>query len=517
MQLLLLALVALAGLFLASYFVLLSYSRFIERARGKPSTALPVSGDGTPLDRLVAPLIAQHEGETGLVLLPENLDAFAVRAQAARQAGRSLDLQYYLWQGDLTGRLLAAEVIAAADRGVRVRLLLDDINAHGYDRSYLALNAHPNISVRLFNPRLTRGGLFRRALETVLRGIRITRRMHNKAWITDGRIAVIGGRNIGDAYFDAGQNANFRDLDLLAVGTAVPQAEAVFDKYWNSQAVIPIGALGRQRKRGLRRLRRRLAALTSDAASRPYLGRVEEQVTVRDLLSGKGRIHWTSTARIVADPPRKAKGTGQPDWLMPAIRPLLMSARTDLEIISPYFIPGRAGTAQLIELAKQGTRVSVLTNSLAATDVTAVHGAYARSRRPLLEGGIDLFELKPYDVRRRNSLFGSRSARLHTKAFTVDDRLGFVGSMNFDPRSESLNTEMGVIFEHADLVREIREIFASETSLQRSYRIGLERGRILWQDGAPGAVTILRDEPEAALGRRLLARIIALLPIESQL
>jgi putative cardiolipin synthase len=194
-----------------------------------------------------------------------------------------------------------------------------------------------------------------------------------------------------------------------------------------------------------------------------------------------------------------------------------MSARTDLEIISPYFIPGRAGTAQLIELAKQGTRVSVLTNSLAATDVTAVHGAYARSRRPLLEGGIDLFELKPYDVRRRNSLFGSRSARLHTKAFTVDDRLGFVGSMNFDPRSESLNTEMGVIFEHADLVREIREVFASETSLQRSYRIGLERGRILWQDGAPGAVTILRDEPEAALGRRLLARIIALLPIESQL
>lgn len=517
MQLVLLALVALAGLFLASYLALLSYSRFIERASGKPAIALPVAEDAMPLDKLVAPLTAQHEGETGLILLPGNLDAFAVRALAARQAGRSLDLQYYLWQGDLTGRLLAAEIIAAADRGVRVRLLLDDINTHRYDRSYLALNAHPNIFVRLFNPSLTRGGTLRRGLEMMLRAVRFTRRMHNKAWITDGRIAVIGGRNIGDAYFDAGQNANFRDLDLLALGPAVRQAEAVFDKYWNSRAVIPIGALGRQRKRGLRKLRRRLAALTADEASRPYLKRVEEQATIRDLLSGKGRIHWTATARIVADPPGKVKGTGQKNWLMPVIRPLLMSATADLEIISPYFIPGGAGTAQLIDLAKKGVRVSVLTNSLAATDVIAVHGAYARCRRPLLEGGVGLFELKPYDERRRNSLFGSRSARLHTKAFTVDDRLGFVGSMNFDPRSESLNTEMGVVFEHEGLVREIRKIFANETSPQKSYRIGLDRGHVIWQDGAPGAVTILRDEPEAALGRKLLARLIAFLPIESQL
>jgi putative cardiolipin synthase len=202
---------------------------------------------------------------------------------------------------------------------------------------------------------------------------------------------------------------------------------------------------------------------------------------------------------------------------MPVIRPLLMSATNDLEIISPYFIPGSAGTAQFTGLAKKGVGVSVLTNSLAATDVTAVHGAYARCRRPLLEGGVRLFELKPYDEHRRHSLFGSRSARLHTKAFTVDDRLGFVGSMNFDPRSESLNTEMGVVFEHAGLVREIRDIFAKETSSQRSYRIGLDRGRLIWQDGTAGAVTILRDEPEAALGRKMLARLIAFLPIESQL
>jgi putative cardiolipin synthase len=517
MQLILLALVALAGLFLASYLALLSYSRFIERARGKPSIALPVAEDGTPLDKLVAPLVAQREGETGLILLSGNLEAFAVRALAARQAGRSLDLQYYIWQGDLTGRLLAAEVIAAADRGVRVRLLFDDINTHRYDRSYLALNAHPNISVRLFNPSLTRGGMFRRGIEMMLRAVRFTRRMHNKAWITDGRIAVIGGRNIGDAYFDAGQDANFRDLDLLALGSGVQQAEAIFDKYWNSNAVIPIGVLGKGRKRGLRKLRRRLASLTSAEMSRPYLERVGKQATVRDLLSGKGQIHWTATARIVADPPEKVEGTGQKDWLMPVIRPLLMSATTALEIISPYFIPGSSGTTQLTGLAKKGVGVAVLTNSLAATDVTAVHGAYARCRRPLLEGGVRLFELKPYDEHRRNSLFGSRSARLHTKAFTVDDRVGFVGSMNFDPRSKSLNTEMGVVFEHAELVREIREIFAKETSSQRSYRIGLDRGRLIWQDGAAGAVTILRDEPEAAFGRKILARLIAFLPIESQL
>src|SRR5690606_31273368 len=191
--------------------------------------------------------------------------------------------------------------------------------------------------------------------------------------------------------------------------------------------------------------------------------------------------------------------------------------RSDLEIISPYFIPGEAGAGQLVELAKAGVNVSVLTNSLAATDVAAVHGAYARYRKPLLEGGVRLFELKPYDDRSDTSLFGSSGASLHTKAFTVDNRAAFVGSMNFDPRSISLNSEMGILYEHEALVAEIRAIFAEETSAQASYRVRLENGAIVWQDGAEGGGEILRAEPEAGFWRRVAATIIGWLPIESQL
>jgi cardiolipin synthase C len=517
MQLVLIVLVALAGVFLASYFALLSYGRFIKQARGKPSTALPVSDQATPLDRLIAPLLTGRPNESGMILLSGNLDAFAARVLAAREAGRSLDLQYYLWHGDLTGRLLANEVLRAADRGVRVRLLLDDINARRNDRTSLAFDAHPNISVRLFNPSRNRHGPFLLALETVLRAVRITRRMHNKAWIADGRMAVVGGRNIGDPYFDAASSSNFSDLDLLMIGSAVDQAETIFDKYWNSEAAIPIRALGKGRKKALSRLRKRLAALIIDEVSRPYLNRVFEEASASKMLSGEGHIQWTRNATIVADPPEKFRGAGQENWLMRTLEPLLVSARKDLEIISPYFIPGEAGTDRLVRMTHDGVKVSVLTNSLAATDVTAVHGAYARCRHALVEGGVRLFELKPYGNRRRNSLFGSTSASLHTKAFTIDNRSAFVGSMNFDPRSASLNTEMGVVFEQDDLVERIRQIFADETSSERSYRIDIEDDAVVWRDEEAGEVKILKDEPEAGIGRRLLARTIAFLPIQSQL
>jgi putative cardiolipin synthase len=517
MQLVVPAIVALAGLSLAFYLALLAYGLFVKRVHGKRTTALPVADEATSLDRLIAPLLQRRAGESGMLLLSDNLEAFAARVLAAREAGRSLDLQYYLWHDDLTGRLLAHEVLQAADRGVRVRVLLDDINARRNDKTSLAFDAHPNIHVRLFNPSRYRHGPVRLALETALRATRITRRMHNKSWIADGRVAVVGGRNIGDPYFDAASSSNFRDLDLLMIGSAVSQAESVFDNYWNCEAAVPVRALGKGRKRALSRLRKRLAALTEAEASGPYLSRVFEEAGVREMLSGGAELHWTANATIVADPPEKFRGAGQKNWLMRKFEPLLGSAENVLEIISPYFIPGEAGTDQLVTLARQGVDVAVLTNSLAATDVTAVHGAYARRRRALVEGGIRLFELKPYGDRRRSSLFGSTSASLHTKAFMIDNRSAFVGSMNFDPRSAALNTEMGVVFEQDDLVSRIREIFTDETSPRKSYRIAIEAGKILWQDEAQGQIRIFKNEPEAPLGRRLLAKVIALLPIESQL
>lgn len=517
MRLLLIALAAWAGFSLASVLALYSYGRFAKRARGAPSSALPVHAGGTPLDELVAPLLAQRPGQSGLMLLAGNLDAFAVRALTARHAGRSLDLQYYIWQGDLTGRLLAGEILKAADRGVRVRLLLDDINAHPFDRTWLALDAHPNIAVRLFNPSRNRRDALRRAVEMLLRAASVTRRMHNKAWIADGRLAVLGGRNIGDAYFDADETSNFRDMDLLLLGEMVRQTKAIFDDFWNSGAVIPIGALKEPRAGDLPKLRNKLTGLAAQEEARPYLDRVARDPSVRAMLSGEVPIHWMDNARVISDPPEKAAGERQKDWLMQSIRPLIASATTDLELISPYFIPGEAGTDQLVAMVRKGVRVSILTNSLAATDVVAVHGAYAHYRKVLVEAGVRLFELKPYDRHSDVSLFGSSSASLHTKAFTVDGRRGFVGSMNFDPRSVSLNTEMGVMFGHGELVAEISEIFADETSPRKSYRLRLADGKLVWQDRSAGTARTLHEEPGAGIGRRLAAAVIGLLPIQSQL
>src|SRR5690554_1010415 len=209
----LLVLTAGAGFFAAaSFLAVLSYGYFARRSLGAPSHALETELSATELDRAIAPMLERHDGQSGLALISGNLDAFAVRALSARAAGRSLDLMYYYWKGDLTGRLLMKEVLGAADRGVRVRLLIDDINTRGLDRAYRALDTHPNIAVRLFNPSRARHGGLRRGIEMVLRFFSVTRRMHNKAWIVDGRLAIVGGRNIGDAYFGAAETSNFRDI-----------------------------------------------------------------------------------------------------------------------------------------------------------------------------------------------------------------------------------------------------------------------------------------------------------------
>jgi putative cardiolipin synthase len=489
------------------------YGRFAARLDGPPSSAFGVDDGDTALDREIEPLLWQNPGRTGLRLLTDNIEAFALRAAVARSAERSLDLQYYYWKGDLTGGLLADEVIKAADRGVRVRLLLDDINAWGRDSNYRAVDTHPNVEVRLFNPIRCREGSLLRGIEMILRFWSVNRRMHHKAWIADGRVALVGGRNIGDAYFDACEASNFRDMDLLVLGRAVRQVEEVFDSYWNSAMVAPIRNLANLGRFNLGRLRRRLKRLVESDRARPYLERVRNGAAARDLMSGLD-IHWMDKASIVSDPPMKATTDDRDGWLLDAILPVLTGARQTLEITSPYFIPLDSGARLLLGLAGQGVAISVLTNSLAATDVAAVHGGYMRFRKPLVAGGIRLFELRARHGRKDMSLFGSRGASLHTKAFVADGIAGFVGSFNFDPRSVSLNTEMGILFEHAELAREMQAVFAAETAPTRSYRVVLRGGRIGWRDEAG---RILGREPDASLRRRAVATLISALPVESQL
>ncbi|MBD8552977.1 phospholipase D family protein [Rhizobium sp. CFBP 8762] len=501
---------------LASFLAVYFYGRFARKAVGEPSHVLPAQEDETELDRAIVPMLAANSGLNGLRLVASNVEAFIARVMTARHAGRSLDLQYYYWKDDLTGGLLAYEVIKAADRGVRVRLLLDDINASQHDKAYLALCRHDNIEVRLFNPGLNRNGPIRRGLEMVLRPWSATRRMHNKAWIADNRVAIVGGRNIGDAYFDASEASNFRDLDMVMVGPVVDETSHMFDTFWNSGVVLPITALGRARRNRLPKLRKKLKKLVAGPAARPYLDFLRAEHVDQKLMSGDG-LHWTDKARIVFDPPEKAHVEQPENWILQDLLPVLKAATSELQIISPYFIPGPIGTEEFAELVANGVDVSVLTNSLAATDVAAVHGAYSKYRRTLLEDGIKLYELKDMGDPQKLSIFGSKGASLHTKAFTVDGTTAFVGSLNFDPRSAALNTEMGVLFSQQALVEEVRQVFADETSAVNSFQLDLDGGRIVWQDTHEGRGRLSRREPEVGFYRRLTAKVISFLPIESQL
>ena len=511
--------IALAAFVLASLLSLYAYGRFAEDARGAPGHALPVAGEPTPIDRIVRPLTEARPGQAGMAILSDNLDAFAIRAATARSAGRSLDLQYYIWHPDFTGNLLYSELLRAADRGVRVRLLLDDMNVHGSHSVLASLDSHPGIEVRLFNPTRAREGTLARGVELLLRFFSVNRRMHNKAWIADGRVAVVGGRNVGDEYFDAAADMNFLDTDAAVIGPPVRQAERIFDAYWNSPTAIPLAALVQADPEALDQLRASIdAGLQSDRAG-PYARRLQRAQGVRDLVEGRRRLHWTSDASVISDPPEKAQGARPgPDWMTPVLVERASRVKRELKVISPYFVPGEAGVRWIDGLRRRGVDVSILTNSLAATDVLAVHGGYAGYRVPLLRSGVSLFELKPHGASGvRSSLFGSSGASLHTKAFVVDGAHGFIGSFNLDPRSMNLNTEMGLLFDCPGAAAELEALYRSKASPQASYRLGLSDGTLRWYDDAARPPSTWDREPEAGLWSRTMARVIGWLPVESQL
>ncbi|MBQ4853161.1 phospholipase D family protein [Rhodanobacter sp. B2A1Ga4] len=504
-----LVLLVISGLLLAD--------RLTPRATGVPSTALPPQPAQTPIDRELAPYLAAHPGETAATLLPEGLDAFAARAASARLAGRSLDLQYYMWHDDLVGHLLAREVYAAAERGVRVRLLLDDINTKGLDPALLALDAHPNIEVRLYNPFRNRSGVWR-LLEMVQRFFSVNHRMHNKAWIADGRVALVGGRNIGNEYFDADRSVNFRDLDMLLLGPAVADASAIFDDFWNSRAAVPIEALNPQTPQRLHQLMAGFTHESSGPEARVYLSRVAASPSAQRLVNHDLSPHWSTNITVASDPPLKTKSADRSDWLQPRLATHLGGVHGEVLLISPYFVPGRKGTATLLGLVRGGTRVGVVTNSLAANDVPAVHSGYERYRRQLLNGGVSLFEIRRHGPVTTHGLFGSSGASLHTKAFVIDGTRGFVGSFNLDPRSANLNTEMGVLFDDPGLARDLRQEYLRLAAPALSYQLrrGAD-GSPQWLDHTTQPPQVLEHEPDTGWWQRAVTRVISWLPIESQL
>ncbi|MCA0395385.1 MAG: phospholipase D family protein [Proteobacteria bacterium] len=487
-------------------------------ATGAPSHAIPVADGQTALDRELAPMLARHPGKTGAILLPEGLDAFASRAISARQAGRSLDLQYYIWHDDLTGHLLMYEAWQAAERGVRVRMLLDDINTSGKDAALLALDTHPNIEIRVYNPFRNRDGIAR-LLEMVQRMFSITHRMHNKAWIADNRVAVLGGRNIGSEYFDAHGDTNFRDLDVVLFGPEVQQASVIFDEFWNSEAVVPIAQLNRKSRRKLDEVLAQIKEEARGETARRFLDKVDLSPSVRAYFAQELTPFWSDTLRILSDPPLKWKAEPRVDGLVAELGDKLDKTRHKALLISPYFVPGDDGVAEFASLVRdRGAQVGVITNSLAANDVVAVHGGYANYRKPLLQAGVQLYEIRPHTAQSDSSLFGSSGASLHTKAFLVDDRHGFIGSFNLDPRSIDLNTEMGVLFDDPALGRALRDEYLRLAGPEKSYWVYLNAdGDLRWLDRAADPPQVLDVEPESTRAQRAKAWIVRWLPIESQL
>lgn len=480
--------------------------------------------DGGVLDEIIQPLLRENPGCSGVRLVADGEDALLLRAMSARLAVRSLDLQTYIWRDDLTGRYLAREVLAAADRGVRVRLLLDDMDARLRRTLLAALDRHPNIDIRLFNPFTTRSGTLRTLTDIFAHGSRLNHRMHNKSWCVDRRVALVGGRNVGDEYFAYSADRDFIDLDLLLLGDAVEATVAAFDRYWNSEVSLPMSylRLTSRNRISMKRLRRKLddsaAGSGVDAAqSHPDLP------AAAALLHGPTGIQWCSDVRVVVDDPRKATHPGErPDpGVLESMVAALGAARQRLQIISPYFVPGPAATAVLQERVRVGVAVSVLTNSLAATDVAAVHSGYARYRPALLEGGVALYELKPSARPRRRPRhlrLGSSRASLHTKAAVVDEGYLFVGSFNIDPRSAMINCEMGVWVWNEVLTAQLARLFEEGTRPAHCLSLDLdERGRIRWTDQVAGVTRSYRSDPYAGHGRRLLAWLLGLLPLESQL
>lgn len=489
-----------------------------------PSNMLPAQADA-PLAAYATRLTVKHNGESGVRLISDANEALLARIALADRAVHSIDLQYYTFHSDATGELLANHLIAAADRGVRVRLLLDDLHVAGNDEVLRALDGHPHIEIRLFNPFLERNSsLWGIGKQFAGDFSRLNRRMHNKAFIADSTIAIVGGRNIGDEYFDASGNVNFQDLDVLVVGPVVSQIGTTFDTYWNSQLSFPIGAfhykaLSPAEAASIREDVRANARVFSQSNYAQNLvtraGDVTHEVPAADWAWGP--------ASYLADDPAKANPTTSNEGLtmVPAIRAWTDSAQHQLILINPYFLPGKRGITYLQTLRDRGVEVRVLTNSLASTDAGDVYNAYASYRPPLLKMGVSLYELKA-DAGRGHGVshfFGSSSgsSSLHAKAIVVDDGHTFVGSMNLDPRSLDLNTEDGVIIESPVLAKALLAIFADATKPAHSYSVLLDpsTGRVYWEAQKPDGQVIRYDHaPGTSWWRRFKVGLGDLLPIE---
>jgi len=460
-------------------------------------------------------MLEAHPGLSGVYLLPDARDAFAARQLLAQTAERTLDVRYYIWRNDISGTLLFEALRAAADRGVRVRLLLDDNNTSGLDPLLAALDSHPNIEVRLFNPFVIRAP---RWIGYVTDFFRLDRRMHNKSFTADNLATIVGGRNVGDEYFGARHGVLFADLDVLAIGPVVTEVSNDFDRYWASDSSYPLDRLLPAADRALiEEVRTAALRVESDPAAVDYVNALANSTFVREWSQGSLAPAWAVT-HMISDDPAKGLGLAAPEALLiEKLRGIIGESATRVDLISPYLVPTSAGVDAFTALARRGVKIRVLTNALEATDVAVVHAGYAKRRKTLLENGIALYELRRLSsdaAEKKDARLGSSGSSLHAKTFSVDRSRIFIGSFNFDPRSAKLNTEMGFVIDSPALAQKIEAALAARVS-SMTYEVRLaENGELYWIERREGGSVRHDTEPGTSAWQRTHVWFLSLLPIE---
>jgi len=471
--------------------------------------------------KALTPLEQQHGSDkSGVFPLIEADEAFAARMMLAKYAQRSLDVQYYIWRNDMTGTMLFEALHEAADRGVRVRLLLDDNNTNGSDPILLGLNSHDNIEVRLFNPFMLRKPRWWGFLTDFSR---LNRRMHNKSFTADNALTIIGGRNIGDEYFGATDDVLFADLDILSAGAAVQDVSNDFDQYWRSASSYPLERVVRSKhSMPLFELRKKSAEIAASAGAQQYVESLRESPFITQLEQRNIDFEWLNV-RMVSDDPRKGLGQAEKETLLvQQLQDIIGNPNIDVELISPYFVPTEAGVEAFAWLVRKGVDVKVLTNSLSATDVAAVHAGYAKRRKALLKSGVTLYEMQRHPtqvkrLKRKKRFLGSSGSSLHAKTFSVDRKHVFIGSFNFDPRSANLNTELGFVIDSPRLAQRINQAFYDEIPAH-AYQVKLtDSGRIYWTEQRDAGVQTYTSEPNSSVWRRISVHMFSWLPIEGLL
>ncbi len=475
----------------------------------------------TKLHQTVVEQVSAQPDKSGVAVLMNGIDAFVARVALIQAAQVSLDLQYYIWKSDLTGRLLVSQLLDAADRGVRVRILLDDLDTSGKDQALHLLDMHPNIEIRFYNVFAHRQF---RAFDFMTDLSRVNNRMHNKSFTADNSFTIVGGRNIGNEYFGAQSHAEFRDLDVIAAGEVVNEVSSMFDIYWNSNQVWPSSVfLGQQAfsQAQYQQARDKFQRQIKQDKNNPYLEAVEQVALDAEFKRRMENLRWVK-ADIYADAPDKVmqQAITSESHIAPKISQLYQSATQELVIVSPYFVPNDALVDLFANLIQRGVVVKIITNSLASNDVSVVHAGYINYRKSLLLAGVLLYEFKPalnpeyVDSRK---WYGSSHLSLHSKVFISDKKQVFIGSFNLDPRSVLHNTEMGMLINSGAIA--ISLVDTIENHLDRiSYQVKLdEQGNLIWQTTEAGKQVVLNVEPQTNWWQRMKLKVQSWFVIESYL